>query len=130
VGRARECYNRRIREVLAAVTAYRYRMQRWRRNLLIYSVITLWTLLPILCVLVASAVASACGCTVDEGAVHPCFVFNIDIGTLLYTLGVMGWLGLVTLPTGAIAFVLYTIFAIVEWLMTLRRQRRPPPMPL
>jgi hypothetical protein len=92
-------------------------MQRWQRHLLIYCVITLWTLFPILCALLASAVASARGCTVDEAVTHPCLVFALDIGPLLYTLGVMGWLGLVTLPTGAIAFVFYTVFAMVEWLM-------------
>jgi hypothetical protein len=32
-----------------------------------------------------------------------------DYGQLLYTLGVMGWLMLVTLPVGALAFVLWLI---------------------
>ena len=61
-------------------------------------VLLLWTTFPILCMIGASTVASAGGCTVDEGAVHPCRVFGVDIGALLYTLGGMGWLGLVTLP--------------------------------
>ena len=35
----------------------------------------------------------------------PCVVFGVDIGKPLYTLGVMGWLGIVTLPSGGIALV-------------------------
>jgi hypothetical protein len=42
---------------------------------------------------------------VDEGSVHPCVINGKDYGQLLYTLGVMGWLMLVTLPAGAFVFV-------------------------
>ena len=37
-----------------------------------------------------------------------------DYGQLLYTLGVMGWLMLVTLPAGALAFVLWLIVLIIH----------------
>jgi hypothetical protein len=49
---------------------------------------------------------------VDEGSVHPCGINGNDYGQLLYTLGVMGWLMLVTLPAGAFTFVLWLIVLI------------------
>ena len=37
-----------------------------------------------------------------------------DYGHLLYTLGVMGWLMLVTLPVGALAFMIWVIVLIAS----------------
>jgi len=51
---------------------------------------------------------------VDEGSVHPCVINGKDYGQLLYTLGVMGWLMLVTLPAGAFAFALWLIVLLVH----------------
>jgi hypothetical protein len=51
---------------------------------------------------------------VDEGSVHPCVIKGKDYGQLLYTLGMMGWLMLVTLPAGAFAFVLWLIVLLVH----------------
>jgi len=51
---------------------------------------------------------------VDEGSVHPCMINGKNYGQLLYTLGVMGWLMLVTLPAGALAFVLWLIVLIIH----------------
>ena len=36
------------------------------------------------------------------GSVHPCIINGKDYGHMLYTLGVLGWLMLVTLPGGLI----------------------------
>ena len=74
----------------------------------------------------ATAVAAAGGCTVDEGAAHPCRIFGVDIDALLYTLGGMGWLGLVALPTGAVALALYAMVTLVAWLRTLWSRRKHP----
>lgn len=52
----------------------------------------LWTVLPIICVLIAGVIANYFDCPLDEGGAHVCVVFGRDIGGLLYTLGVMGWL--------------------------------------
>jgi hypothetical protein len=58
-------------------------------------------------VIACSLIANTQGCHVDEGSVHPCMINGKDYGQLLYTLGVMGWLMLVTLPAGAISFALW-----------------------
>src|SRR4029077_15725063 len=57
-------------------------------------------------------IANAHGCRVDEGSVHSCVINGKDYGQLLYTLGVMGLLILVTLPAGAFAFVFWLIVLI------------------
>ena len=62
-----------------------------------------------------SIIANAAGCRVDEGSVHPCVISGHDYGELLYTLGVMGWFMLITLPAGALAFA--------AWLLTLLLHR-------
>ena len=51
-------------------------------------------------------IANSHGCKVDEGSVHPCIINGKDYGQLLYTLGVLGWLMLVTIPGGLFAFVI------------------------
>jgi hypothetical protein len=60
-------------------------------------------------------IASVHGCHVDEGSVHPCIINGEDYGHLLYTLGVTGWLMLVTLPAG--------VFALMIWLVVLMLHR-------
>ena len=48
---------------------------------------------------------------VDEGSVHPCIISSHRLWrTLLYSLGVMGWLMLVSIPGGLFAFVGWLIF--------------------
>jgi hypothetical protein len=66
--------------------------------------ILLFAIAPIGSVVACSIIANRYGCRVDEGSVHPCIVNGKDYGPLLYQLGVLGWLMLVTLPSGAVAF--------------------------
>jgi hypothetical protein len=60
-------------------------------------------LAPIASVVACSAIANTYGCRVDEGSAHPCMIHGKDYGETLYTMGVMGWLMLVTIPAGAVA---------------------------
>ena len=66
--------------------------------------------LPFIPVIIAGVIAAACGCKLDEGSVHPCTVFGTDIGGALYTMGVMGWFGLLTFPTGILALIVFSVF--------------------
>ena len=61
------------------------------------------TLAPIASIIACGAIATAYGCRVDEGSVHPCIIHGKDYGHTLYTMGVMGWFMLLTLPAGALA---------------------------
>ncbi len=45
---------------------------------------------------------------------HPCIINGKDYGQLLYTLGVMGWLMLATLPGGAFAFMIWLIVLVLH----------------
>lgn len=81
----------------------------WIVYWLVLALIVLVALAPIGSVVACSTIAKAHGCKVDEGSVHPCVINGKDYGQLLYTLGVMGWLMLVTLPGGALAFVIWLV---------------------
>lgn len=71
-------------------------------------------------VLVACAIATAGGCKLDEGNVHPCIMFGKDLGEMLYVMAMMGWFGIATFPTGILALIVFTI--IIWWC---NRRREP-----
>lgn len=101
-----------------------------KRTLLIgYGVILLWMLWPVLSVLIAGSVASAYDCQLDEGSVHSCVVLGRDVGESLYTLFVLGWLGLITLPTGAIALVVFSVVVLVLYLRAKKTKSSQPTGP-
>ena len=43
---------------------------------------------------------------------------GIDIGGLLYSMGILGWFMLITLPMGAVSLIAWT----AVWLITRKRQ--------
>lgn len=90
--------------------------------ILVFLLILTWTVWPVALVAVAGNIASANGCQLDEGSVHPCIVNGQDIGEQLYGMGVMGWFMLVTIPTGLLALAAYGAILLVVWLV--RRARR------
>lgn len=89
-------------------------MERSFRNAIVFGVILSWSVFPLVCVLLAATVSAVCGCSLNEGAPTPCVLFGTDIGKPLYILGVMGWLSIVTLPTGGIALLAYLAFLLIE----------------
>jgi|SRR5437667_6950054 len=76
---------------------------------IVLALIILFALAPVGSVVACGVIANAYGCHVDEGSVHPCIINGKDYGHLLYTLGVAGWLMLVTLPAGVFAFMIWLI---------------------
>ena len=89
------------------------------RGLLIgYAIIALLAGSPVLSVLAASFVASWNGCTLHEGFANRCVMHGIDIGGLLYSMGILGWFMLITLPMGAVSLIAWT----AVWLITRKRQ--------
>ena len=99
-------------------------MDRSRRNGIAYGIIVSWAFFPIVCLLIATVVSAACGCPIGANSPAPCVVFGLDIVKTLYTLRVMGWLSIVTLPTGAIAWLAYFAYCLIE--RSIVRNRRPP----
>ena len=84
----------------------------WILYWIVLFLIVLVAFAPVGSVVACGLIANAHGCRVYEGSVHPCLINGKDYGQLLYTLGVMGWLMLVTLPAGVFAFVLWLIVLI------------------
>lgn len=52
---------------------------------------------PMASVVTAGAVADLNGCGLHEGYPQPCLVLGVDIGGILHTMVVMGWLMLISL---------------------------------
>ena len=76
--------------------------------------IILVALAPVGSVVACGLIANANRCKVDEGSVRPCIINGQDYGQLLYTLGVPGWLILLSLPGGLFAFVIWLIILILH----------------
>ncbi len=93
-------------------------------NTAIAVLILTWTLWPIGCVAIGMALANVAGAPLDEGSVHPTVINGVDYGDTAYTLFVLGWFGMVTIPTGLMALALHAIIATTEWLISLARKRR------
>lgn len=96
-----------------------------RRDFVIFVAIVLYTIAPVISVLIAGTVAHACGCQLNEGNVNPCKLFGIEIGELLTAMGVAGWLFLMTLPTGVLAMVAFLFATFSSWLLKRRKASEP-----
>jgi hypothetical protein len=103
----------------------------WLWYLLALFVIATFAFAPIGSVMLCAGIANAYGCKVDEGSVHPCMINGHDYGELLYSLGVMGWLMLVSIPGGLFAFAGWLVFLILHRSSCRRRTSAgvPPPIP-
>jgi hypothetical protein len=103
----------------------------WILYWVVLVLIVLVALAPVGSVVTCGLIANAHGCKVDEGSVHPCIINGHDYGQLLYTLGVLGWLMLVTIPGGVFAFVIWLIILILHRESWQKRFAAgvPPPIP-
>ena len=95
-------------------------MRKVQALLIGYGVIALLAGWPVLSVLAASLIASWNGCRLHEGFANRCVVYGTDMGGLLYSMGVLGWFMLMTLPIGAMSLIAWTVI----WLIM--RKRRVP----
>ncbi|KKB78816.1 hypothetical protein VW35_09965 [Devosia soli] len=86
----------------------------WWPYILILVVILLFTLAPVISVVAASSIAQANGCNLNEGGVNTCMLGGTDLGELLYTMFVMGWLGLLTLPLGFGGVIVWVVIVIIH----------------
>ncbi len=86
----------------------------WVVYWIVLALIGLVALSPIGSVAVCGWIANSRGCKVDEGSVHPCVINGKDYGHLLYTLGVLGWLMLLTLPAGMLAGALWLVVLMIH----------------
>lgn len=94
------------------------------RNLLILIPILLWTTWPVILVATAGAIASANGCELNETVINSCIVNGREMGNTLYSMGVMGWFMLITIPTGLLALLIFLLLLLIEWIVARRKARR------
>jgi hypothetical protein len=99
-------------------------MVKLLRNLLILIPILLWTIWPVILVAIAGAIASANGCELNETVINSCIVNGREMGDTLYSMGVMGWFMLVTIPTGLLALLIFLLLLLIEWIVGRRKVRR------
>ena len=68
----------------------------------------------------AGLIALLIGCDLNEASVHPCPLLGVNIGPLLYALGLAVWFVALTIAAGLVAFL---VLAIV-WIVRRLRARR------
>src|SRR3954462_3762227 len=86
----------------------------WLWSVLALLPIAAFAFAPIASVILCATLANAYGCKVDEASAHPCIINGHDYGELLYSLGVMGWLMLVTIPGGSVGLVGLLLYLILD----------------
>ena len=85
----------------------------WSRYLLAFVVIAIVMAAPVVVSVMSSDYAASHGCQIDEGSVHPCIINGQDQGELFYSLGMMGWFVLLTMPLGlVVGGVLFVVMLI------------------
>lgn len=80
-------------------------------------------LLPALSAASAAMIANAAGCTLHEGSVNPCVIVGYDWGRALYTMGVLGWLMLISLPIAAVGGIGLILIVLIAAFRKLRTRR-------
>lgn len=88
----------------------------------VVTLLLVFAISPLLLATGAGFAAEAYGCDLDEGSIHPCIANGRDIGPDLYTLFVLGWLSLATIPIGLGLLVLYLVGVVVFFLVRRMRQ--------
>jgi TRAP-type C4-dicarboxylate transport system permease small subunit len=79
---------------------------------------------PWISVAIAGTIAESNGCQLDEGSVHLCMVNGRDVGETLYTMGMMGWVGIATCPVALILLGVYVLVIVTIWLVRRNRAKK------
>lgn len=95
----------------------------WPVYITILVVILVLAATPVVLTIIGGALASANNCQLDEGSVHPCIIGGVDRGELVYTLGMMGWLMLASLPLGVVAAGIWLFVLVIHRVGFYRRNR-------
>lgn len=92
---------------------------KWFRILMALAVLACFA--PLASLAVSAWIASANDCTLHEGFVNPCVIRGVDWGSTLYSMAMLGWLMIATLPIAAGLASIWVIVEVVRWA---RRRRR------
>ncbi len=86
------------------------------------AIILLLAFAPVISAFSAGAIAEANGCTLNEGGVYPCVIGGTDYGETLSVMFVLGWLGLVSLPLGALAAIVWCVVLVIVLVVKYRNK--------
>lgn len=91
-----------------------------------YGLLVLWSVWPFLVALLGDTLADMFGAKVTCGGHYlgPCILHGVDICPLLNFLGGMIWFAFLTLPTGGIGILAFTIVVLVLKFQERRRRVR------
>ncbi len=84
-----------------------------KRSTLIYALLIVFSLAPLILMLLSLGIAQLNGCSVSANQIEPCLVFGQDIGSLLLLGAFLGAFTAFTLPTGLLAMLglkIYSVF--------------------
>lgn len=97
------------------------------KRAVVYGFVLAYTFGPILCAGAAEGIAHLLGCELNEANSHPCNCCGMEIGGMLYSMAMLAWLALATLPTGLLALVvLFVIDLTGKARQVLARKTKPP----
>jgi MFS family permease len=105
--------------------AIRPRRFPWLIYVLALVLILLVALAPVISVAIAGWIAETNGCVLHEGNINPCIVNGEDMGSTLYTMFVLGWFMLASLPFGAMALLAWLVVLVLHLLWRRRRRLQP-----
>lgn len=84
--------------------------------------ILLFAAAPLLSAVIASTIADALHCTVNEGGGAGCIFRGSDISETLAEMFVAGWLTFITVPIAVVALAIWLIVAIIVVVVRWRRR--------
>ncbi|MGI8820468.1 MAG: hypothetical protein ACR2ID_06345 [Chthoniobacterales bacterium] len=82
-------------------------------------------LAPFASILISDAIAGHYNCTLNEGGAHPCVIGGVDVGETLAVMFVLGWLMFLTVPLGAVAFLIWLVVLVIHRIRWKRRAAAP-----
>jgi hypothetical protein len=71
-------------------------------------------LVPLVSLLLASTIANIGDCTLHEGYVNPCNILGLELGGILYGMGMAGWYLIVSIRWGLLGLLLGITLFIAE----------------
>lgn len=108
-----ETGTRQFEDVTTAAASARKRFP-WIGYAVALMLILLLALTPLISIVIATTVAEANGCRLNEGGVNPCVIGGRDYAALLANMFVLGWLMFATLPLGALGALVWLVLLIVH----------------
>ncbi|MBI1203748.1 MAG: hypothetical protein GC182_14695 [Rhodopseudomonas sp.] len=93
-----------------------------RLMILSLALIVLFGVAPFIAALLASGLAHAFVCGLDQASVHACMVAGVNVGGVLHGMFLLLFYAILTLPLGAVALAVWLVVAIILYFLHRRRQ--------